>query len=97
MDFMDISKMRVTVRKFAQMPVEQEKIEKILEAGQWAPTAVNYQPQRVLVLNTLENLEKVNHSAPLITTKNMQTWQKNVMIKNMAKMCIIMVRRWCCS
>lgn len=59
MDFMDISKMRVTVRKFAQRPVEQDKIEKILEAGRWAPTAVNYQPQRILVLNTLENLEKV--------------------------------------
>ncbi|SNX54865.1 nitroreductase family protein [Thermoanaerobacterium sp. RBIITD] len=59
MDFMDISKMRVTVRKFAQMPVEQDKIEKILEAGRWAPTAVNYQPQRILVLNTPENLAKV--------------------------------------
>ena len=41
MDFMDISKMRVTVRKFSQKPVEEEKIEKILEAGRWSPTAVN--------------------------------------------------------
>ena len=38
MDFMDISKMRVTVRKFSQKPVEDEKIEKILEAGRWSPT-----------------------------------------------------------
>lgn len=59
MDFMDISKMRVTVRKFSQKPVEKEKIEKILEAGRWSPTAVNAQPQRVLVLNTPENLAKV--------------------------------------
>ena len=59
MDFMDISKMRITVRQFAPRPVEQEKIEKILEAGRWSPTAVNAQPQRVLVLNTLENLAKV--------------------------------------
>lgn len=59
MDFMDISKMRVTVRKFSQRPVEQEKLEKILEAGRWAPTAVNAQPQRVLVLNTAEQLDKV--------------------------------------
>ena len=59
MDFMDISKMRVTVRKFSQKPVEEEKIEKILEAGRWSPTAVNAQPQRVLVLNTPENLAKV--------------------------------------
>lgn len=59
MDFMDISKMRVTVRKFSQKPVEEEKIEKILEAGRWSPTAVNVQPQRIIVLNTPENLAKV--------------------------------------
>lgn len=59
MDFMDISKMRITVRQFDSRPVETEKIEKILEAGRWSPTAVNYQPQRTLVLNTPENLDKV--------------------------------------
>lgn len=59
MDFMDISRKRVTVRKFAQTPVEEEKIEKILEAGRWSPTAVNAQPQRILVLNTPESLAKV--------------------------------------
>jgi nitroreductase len=59
MDFMDISKMRYAVRQFDQKQVEQGKIEKILEAGRWAPTAVNNQPQRILVLNTPENLEKV--------------------------------------
>lgn len=59
MDFMDISKKRITVRKFSQIPVEDEKTQKILEAGRWAPTAVNAQPQRVLVLNTPESLAKV--------------------------------------
>ena len=59
MDFMEISKQRHTVRKYAQKPVEQEKIEKILEAGRWAPTAVNAQPQRILVMDTQENLDKV--------------------------------------
>ena len=56
---MEISKKRVTVRKFSQRPVEEEKINKILEAGRWSPTAVNKQPQRILVLNTRENLAKV--------------------------------------
>ncbi|MBD5391329.1 nitroreductase [bacterium] len=59
MDFMEISKKRVTVRKFAQTPVEDEKLQKILEAGRWSPTAVNAQPQRILVLNTPESLSKV--------------------------------------
>jgi nitroreductase len=44
MDFIDISKMRTTVRKYSDKKVEPEKLEKILEAGRWAPTAVNYQP-----------------------------------------------------
>ena len=59
MDFRDISKMRVTVRRFSQKPVEKEKLDLILEAGRWSPTAVDYQPQRVLVLNTPESLDKV--------------------------------------
>ena len=59
MDFMDISKKRVTVRKFSSNAVEEDKILKILEAGRWSPTAVNLQPQRILVLNTPESLDKV--------------------------------------
>ncbi|MCR5089185.1 MAG: nitroreductase family protein [Oscillospiraceae bacterium] len=59
MDFRDISKMRVTVRQFAPRPVEKSKTDLILEAGRWSPTAVDYQPQRILVLNTAEKLEKV--------------------------------------
>ena len=39
MDFIYISKRRVTTRQFAPIPVEQEKLDKILEAGRWAPTA----------------------------------------------------------
>ena len=41
---------RYSVRKFASTPIEPEKLTKILEAGRLAPTAVNYQPQRILVL-----------------------------------------------
>lgn len=59
MDFIDISKKRVTVRKFSPTPVEEEKIQKILEAGRWSPTAVNAQPQRILVLDSEESLAKV--------------------------------------
>lgn len=59
MDFNDISRMRRTVRKFSQRSVEPEKVNLILEAGRWAPTAVNGQPQRILILNTSDTLEKV--------------------------------------
>jgi nitroreductase len=59
MDFMDISKKRMSVRKYSERKVETEKLEKILEAGKWTPTAVNAQPQRILALDTEENLQKV--------------------------------------
>lgn len=59
MDFRDISKMRITVRQFDQREVEKEKVDLILEAGRWAPTAVDFQPQRILVLNKPEQMDKV--------------------------------------
>jgi len=50
MNFSDLIKQRYSVRKFAERPVEPEKLAAILEAGRVAPTAVNYQPQRILVI-----------------------------------------------
>ena len=38
---------------------EKEKIDKILEAARVAPTAVNYQPQRILVVEDPDNLAKL--------------------------------------
>lgn len=58
-DFADIMRHRHTVRAYAQVPVEPEKLEAVLEAGRWAPTAVNAQPQRIVVLDTPESLAKV--------------------------------------
>ena len=58
-DLMDISHRRHTVRSYADRPVEPEKLAAVLEAGRWAPTAVNAQPQRIVVLDTPENLAKV--------------------------------------
>lgn len=63
MDILEIGKMRSTVRSYSERPLEQEKLEKILEAGRWAPTAVNYQPQRILVLNSEETLTKAKEFA----------------------------------
>lgn len=53
-DFKALATERYSVRKFNTKPVEQEKVDTILEAARLAPTAHNYQPQRLLVLNTAE-------------------------------------------
>lgn len=64
MNFLDLAKERYSVRKFSDKEVEKNKIDKILEAGRLAPTAVNYQSQRILVLNSKENLDKLKLCTP---------------------------------
>lgn len=60
MDFLELAKNRFSVRKFSDKPIEQDKLDKILEAGNVAPTAVNFQPQKIYVLQSDEALAKVN-------------------------------------
>lgn len=64
MDFLELAKERYSVRKFSDKKVEREKLDAILEAGRCAPTAVNYQPQRILVLESPEALEKLKGCTP---------------------------------
>ena len=59
MDLMELFKERHSVRKFSDKKVEKEKISAILEAGRVAPTAVNFQPQRIYVLESEDSLLKL--------------------------------------
>ena len=65
MHFSDLVKQRYSVRKYDSRPVESEKLTMILEAGRLAPTAVNYQPQRILVVQG-EGMEKMKGCSPCI-------------------------------
>lgn len=58
-DFLKLAAERYSVRKFMDKAVAQETIDKILQAGHLAPTACNRQPQRILVINRPEGMEKV--------------------------------------
>lgn len=60
MGFLDLAKERYSVRKFTDRPIEQEKLDQILQAALVAPTARNSQPWRIHVLRSEEALEKVN-------------------------------------
>ena len=59
MKFIELAKKRYSCRSFMAKSVEREKLEIILEAGRVAPTGCNYQPQRVIVVETPEGLEKL--------------------------------------
>ena len=59
MEFEKLIRERYSVRKFSPAPIEEEKLQKILEAGRIAPTGHNSQPQRVYVIESPEALEKI--------------------------------------
>ena len=59
MDFLQLARERYSCRKFADRPVEAEKLERILAAGIAAPTATNAQPYRIWVIESPEAVEKI--------------------------------------
>ena len=72
MEFNDVLNRRYSCRAFAGRSVERENVERILEAGRIAPTAVNRQPVHIWAVSdpeTLDSVKKVtrsNYGAPLI-------------------------------
>ncbi len=62
MDFLELARERYSCRKFKQQQVEEEKIQALLTAAQFAPTAVNYQPQRILVLTDKEKIKSLDEN-----------------------------------
>ena len=59
MEFLELAKKRYSERFFDSRPVEQDKLDKILEAGRIVPTACNYQPQRFYLIRSEDGLEKL--------------------------------------
>ena len=85
MNFNDLAARRYSVRKFSAQEVEQEKLEYVLRAGQLSPTAVNFQPQRILVINDREGRARLREctdyhfNAPvslLVCSKNGEAWTR---------------------
>lgn len=50
MDILETIKSRRSIRKFGESPVSEDQLEKILEAGRWAPSGLNNQPWRFAVI-----------------------------------------------
>ena len=60
MEFDKVIRERCSIRRFTDRQVEKEKLDKILEAGNLAPTAKNNQPQRIYVIQSEEGLNKID-------------------------------------
>ena len=64
MEFDKVIRERFSARKFKNDLVSDEIINKILEAGNVAPTAKNLQPQKIYVVRSKEGLDKIDKVSP---------------------------------
>lgn len=65
MDYFELIQKRHSVRAYKSMPVEKEKLDKILEAARLAPTAANRQGFKIVLISTdgkKEELKKIYNS-----------------------------------
>lgn len=74
MDFSELIQQRYSVRAYKPDPVEEDKLQQVLEAARLAPSAANRQPFQLIVVHTAgreEELRRVYHrswfsQAPLV-------------------------------
>lgn len=59
MELLELMKTRRSIRKFLAAPVEKEKLEKIMEAGIYAPNPGGRQGARILMLTDAALIEKI--------------------------------------
>lgn len=64
MEFKNVIKERYSCKSFSDKKVEEAKINNILEAGRLAPTAKNLQEQKIYVIQSEENLAKIDKATP---------------------------------
>ena len=87
MDFLELAKKRYSARSYRPDKVSDEDLQYILEAGRVAPSAVNYQPWRFLVIRDEKNLAGVHtlyhrewfRQAPLVIVllaDHQQSWRR---------------------
>ncbi len=86
MDFNQLAKSRYSSRSYKAQPVEEDKLNYVLEAGRLAPSAVNYQPVYFVVVrgSNLENVRSCYHrewfrSAPVcivVCSDHSRSWKR---------------------
>ena len=64
MSFLELAKARYSVRSFLERPIEEEQLQMILEAGRYAPSAHNNQPQRIYIARSEDVRKKLASVCP---------------------------------
>ena len=60
MEFLELATKRYSVRAYKPNPVEDEKLQQVLEAARIAPTAANRQPFQLIVIHTEGRKEELS-------------------------------------
>lgn len=83
MNLIDLIKTRRTIREYQDKKVTREVIEKILEAGRWAPSAHNLQPWKFVVV---EDKGKINTISYMLEKKANDLFSGfNIVMRDTAK------------
>ena len=64
MEFTEVIKNRYACKGFNGQQISKEQLSSILEAGRVAPTAKNFQEQRIYVVQSEEGLAKIDNATP---------------------------------
>lgn len=88
MNLLELARLRSSVRKYAPTPVENEKLDYILETARLAPSAVNYQPWYFLVIQAEAGRSRLHDCYPrdwfrtapcyvIVCSDHAQSWKRN--------------------
>ena len=64
--FFDLARERYSLRRFSDREVTEEDLRHVLEVGRLAPTGKNAQPQRILVLKGVQEMELLSTCTPYV-------------------------------
>ncbi len=64
MEFSELIKLRYSVRAYKADPVEEDKLNQVLEAARLAPTAANRQPFQIIVIRTAGRKDELRKIYP---------------------------------
>lgn len=64
MEFDEVIRKRTATRKFSDKLMERNKLDNILEAGRLAPTAKNFQPIKIYIVESRQGLEQIDEVSP---------------------------------
>lgn len=62
MNFLQIAQARYSLRQYSSAPIEKEKLAYILECARLAPSAVNYQPWKFVIVSKKEMMDKLHEA-----------------------------------